>query len=123
MKNDKVTGSTLALRKQGSIIIMLDEKMDIYKCPKVDDALSKKPQKTKLQHNAVKNKNQFKNMTACFCKEKNRRVFRIILASFSHHYGMTVTRRYNCVTVNGNMNTSGSYKRAHFSALSGIRRY
>jgi hypothetical protein len=49
---------------------MLDEKMDIYKCPKVEDALSKKPQKTKLQHNAVKNKNQLKNMTACFCKEK-----------------------------------------------------
>jgi hypothetical protein len=31
--NTKVTGGTLTLRKRGSIIIMLDEKMDIYKCP------------------------------------------------------------------------------------------
>ena len=30
-KNIKVTGSTLTLRKQGSIIIMLDEKKDILK--------------------------------------------------------------------------------------------
>ena len=32
-KNRKVAGGTLTLRKLGSIIIMLDEKMDIYKCP------------------------------------------------------------------------------------------
>ena len=45
--------------------------MDIYKCPKVENAPSKKTQKTKLEHNAVNNKNQLKNMTACFPMEED----------------------------------------------------
>ena len=32
-KNTKVAGGTLTPQKHGSIIIMLDGKMDIYKCP------------------------------------------------------------------------------------------
>ncbi len=38
-KNRKVAGDTLTLRKLGSII-MLDGKMDIYKCPDPKDALT-----------------------------------------------------------------------------------
>jgi hypothetical protein len=35
----------------------------------------------KLEHNAVKNKNQLKNMTACFLQGKKQ-------ARFPHHFGI-----------------------------------
>ena len=47
-KNTKVAGGTLTLQKRGSIIIMLDGKMDIYKCPFYRRRSTVKDSKTEL---------------------------------------------------------------------------